>query len=52
MRKKTARLALYACYLIKLILRPSASADSRHEWRFIKCPITLHYIAEKNLKRR
>ena len=22
----------------------SASADPRHEWRFIKCPITLHYI--------
>ena len=22
----------------------SASADPRHKWRFIKCPITLHYI--------
>ena len=22
----------------------SASADPRHEWRFIKCPFTLHYI--------
>ena len=31
-------------YLFQLNSVTSASADPRHEWRFIKCPITLHYI--------
>ena len=33
----------------KWIRQQHASADPRHEWRFIKCPITLHYMHINNM---